>query len=187
MRTMSWLMCVAVAGLLTGCASVNSVKMQVDTGPITAHTFSFVARNPRSGVDLPVNEEKVHAMFQEAITGNLAAKGVNRVDAAGDIVVAYLIIVGDGTITTYLDRYFGFDSDAPELMDQVHDRSVKQRGRNVMVAGTLVIDILDAKASKLLKRRTVQSEILRDVSMETRVVRLQAVVDEALSDLKIVR
>jgi hypothetical protein len=158
--------------------------MTVDSGPITARTFSFVAIPPNTA-PLPANEQLVHTRIQEAITGNLSAKGVSRVDSHGDIVVAYLIIVGDGTITTYRDEYFGFDSDAPELMNEVHERSVKQGGRNYMIAGTLIIDILDAKTSKLLKRVSINSEILRDISMETRVERLQSAVNQALSDLKI--
>jgi len=135
---------------------------------------------------MPEKEQKAHAMIQEAIIGNLAAKGVSHVDAGGDVVLAYLIIVGDGAITTYRDEYFGFDSDAPELMDEIHDRSLKKDGRNYTVAGTLVIDVLDGKTSKLLRRTSIESEILRDISMETRVARLQAVVDKALGDLKIV-
>ncbi len=184
MRTAKWLVYVVVAGLLAGCASV---RMQVDTGPVAARTFSFVAMNPRSGTSLPVNEEKVHAAIQEAITGNLTSKGVRRVETGGDMVVAYLIIVSNGTSTTYLDRFFGQYSDAPELTDQIHERSVEPRSRNALAAGTLVIDILDATASKLRKRATVQSDILRDLSLEARVVRMQALVDQALSDLKIAR
>ena len=69
MRTARWLVYVVVAGLLAGCASV---KMRVDTGPVAARAFSFVAINPRSGTSLPVNEEKVHAAIQATLaTGNL--------------------------------------------------------------------------------------------------------------------
>ena len=184
MRTARWLMCLAAAGLVTGCATV---KMNVKSGPIAAQTFSFVTLDPRLTTPMPEKEQKVHGMVQEAIANNLAAKGVSRVDAGGDIIIAYLIIVGDGAITTYRDEYFGYDTDAPELMDAVHDRSLKKEGRNYTIAGTLVVDILDGKTSKLLKRSSVESEILRDVSMETRTARLQGVVDQALSDLKIDR
>lgn len=184
MRTANWLMCLVVAGLATGCVSV---KMNVKSGPIPAQTYSFVTLEPRLATPMPEKEQKVHGMVQEAIANNLAAKGVSRVEAGGDIIVAYLIIVGDGAITTYRDEYFGYDTDAPELMDAVHDRALKKEGRNYTIAGTLVIDILDGKTSKLLKRTSIESEILRNVSMDTRVARLQSIVDEALNDLKIVR
>jgi hypothetical protein len=184
MRTMRWLMCVVAVSWLAGCASV---EMKVDSGPIVARTFSFVPRGPGATDPLPENEQKVHALIQEAITANLAARGVSRVDAGGDVVVAYLVIIGDGTITTYRDEYFGFDSDAGELMSEVHARSLNQGGRNYRVAGTLVIDVLDSAATTLLKRSTIQSELLRTLAPDVRVARLQAAVDQALSDLRMVQ
>jgi hypothetical protein len=184
MQTVRWMMCVVVVALLAGCASV---KMKVDSGPIAARTFCFVPVGPRPATPLRANEEKAHILIQEAIINNLSARGLSHVAEGGDIVVAYLIIVGDGTITTCRDEYFGFESDASGLMDKVHARSLKQGGRNYTVAGTLVIDILNADTSKLLKRATIHSEILRDVAMEVRATRVQAAVDQALSDLKIIQ
>lgn len=183
MQKVKWLTCVALAGLLAGCASV---KMKVDSGPLSAQTFSFMAPGPRSEADVRPNEKKAHTLIQEALTTHLDAKGVRRVETGGDLIVAYLIIVGNGAITTCRDEYFGFDSDAPEMLNEFHERSVKQAGRNPMVAGTLVIDLLDGKTSRLLTRATVESEILRDVSEDVRAARVQAAVDLALSDLRIV-
>jgi hypothetical protein len=182
MKTAKWLTCVAIVGWLTGCASVD---MKVDSGPIPARTFSFVIPSPRSEANLRPNEIKVHELIQEALTANLGAKGVSRVEAGGEVVVAYLIVVGTGTVTTCRDEYFGFDSEATELLNEVHARSVKKSGRNYMVAGTLVIDLLDGKTSRLLKRATVESEVLRNLSDDVRAARIQSVVDQALSDLRI--
>lgn len=182
MRTMKWLACVAVAGGVAGCASV---KMNVDTGPIAARTFSFVRPSPRSEANLRPNEMKAHALIQEALAANLGERGVRRVEAGGDLVVAYLIVVGDGTVTTCRDEYFGLNSEATELLNKVHERSLDKGGRNYLVAGTLVIDLLDGKTSRLLKRATVESEILRDVSEEVRATRVREAVDRALSDLRI--
>lgn len=183
MQTVKWLTCVAVAAWLAGCASV---EMNVDSGPISGKTFSFVTPSPRALENVRPNEKKAHTLIQEALTAHLDSKGVRRVEAGGDIVVAYLVVVGNGTVTTCRDEYFGFDSEAAELLDEVHERSVKKSGRNYMVAGTLVIDFLDGKTSRLLKRVTVESEILRDASEDVRAERVRSVVNRALSDLRMV-
>ena len=86
-----WLSGTGVRGLL-GLAGACSPKVQtrVETGPIRARTFAFVARDrpaPRSPDDM----ERVHAAIQEAITTNLAGKGVTQVTSSPDVLVAYLV------------------------------------------------------------------------------------------------
>jgi hypothetical protein len=174
---------VAGAFALAGC---SSVKTHVDTGPIHARTFSFVNVGTRQVPSYAEKRKQAHAAVQEAITKNLAAKGVNHVPQSGDITVAYLIIAGNNATTTSLNEYFGYTSDATALMDKVHkSQAEKNNERSYFEAGTLVIDILDPSTSKLLKRATIQAQILRELPLDAREARLQGLVDQALSDLKI--
>jgi hypothetical protein len=111
---------------------------------------------------------------------------VRNVSQGGDITVAYLIIVGNNVETTSLNRYFGYNSDASELVDKIHsEQAVKGENRNYFEAGTLVIDLIDARTSKVLQRRSVQAPLLRNLPMEKRVERAQKFVDQALSDVQI--
>ena len=173
----------AAALAAAGC---SSVKTQVDTGPIPARTFSFINTGAR---ELPASADKrtqVHTMIQEAITRNLAAKGVSRVQSGGDITVAYLVIAGNNVTTTSLNGYFGYRNDESELVDKVHkEQAIKGENPNYFEAGTLVIDIISSQTSKLLKRASVQSSILRNVPPDVRRARLQSLVDQALGDLRI--
>jgi hypothetical protein len=100
--------------------------------------------------------------------------------------VAYLIIAGNNSTTTSLNEYFGYTDDAIAMTDKVHkSQAVKANDRGYFEAGTLVIDILDPRTSKVLKRATIQAQILRELPLDEREARLQKFVDEALSDLQI--
>jgi hypothetical protein len=174
----------AAAGL--GLAGCSSVATKVDTGPIHARTFAFMGTGPRQAPLYADRRSQIHTAIQDAITRDLTAKGLEKVDKQPDIVIAYLVIAGNNATTTSLDEYFGYSSDTAALVHKVHkDQAVHGDDRGYFEAGTLVIDVLDTKASTLLKRSTVQADILRHLPLEERQARLQGVVDKALSTLEI--
>jgi hypothetical protein len=185
MKTNPCSLIVAGALALAGC---SSVKTHVDTGPIHARTFSFINLGTREVPAYAEKRKQAHAAVQEAITKNLVAKGLSHIGQGGDITVAYLIIAGNNATTTSLNEYFGYTSDATALVDKVHkSQAEKSNERSYFEEGTLVIDILDSKTSNLLKRATVQAQILRELPLDARQARLQGLVDKALGDLRIVQ
>src|SRR5215471_3083391 len=101
--------CLFVVVALTAC---SSVKRSVDKGPITAHTFSFLDTGPRAVPSYAEDRKEAHAMVQQALIKNLAAKGIAHVASGGDVTVAYLIVVGNNVETTSLNSYFGYGDDA---------------------------------------------------------------------------
>jgi hypothetical protein len=166
-------------------SACSSVKTTVDRGPVTARTFSFLNTGPRPVPSYAEDRQQAHAAIQQAIIKNLAAKGVSQVASGGDITVAYIVIVGNNVSTTSLNSYFGYDSDATALVEQAHkEQTQKSDARNYFESGTLVIDILDPKTSQILQRRTIQAEVLRNLSQEQRVARVQAIVDQALANVR---
>ena len=182
-KTCAYSLITAAAFMLAAC---SSVKTRVDTGPVGARTFSFINTGSKAPPAYADARTQVYAMLKEAITKNLAAKGVSPVENGGDITVAFLVIAGNNATTTSLNAYFGYGPDASELVDKVHtEQAVKGEDRGYFETGTLVIDILDARSSKLLKRGSVQSPILRNLAPDVRQARLQGFVDQALHDLRI--
>ncbi len=181
MNLNSLLLLAAGAMALAGCSSTPT---QVDTGPIRARTFSFVNPGPKAAPAYADNREAVHAMIQDAITRNLAAKGITRTATGGDVTVGYLIIVGNNASTASINDYFGYGSDATGLHDKAQAAYTSSKNPNYFEAGTLVIDFVDPKTFKLLKRGSASRPILRNLPADARAARLQEVVDEILRDAR---
>ncbi len=179
---------IAAMGALFGLALVtacSSAKTHVDKGRITARSFSFLATS-RPMPDYAEANRQAHAMVQQAIALNLAVKGLGYMPAGGEVTVAYLIVAGNNTTTTSLNQYFGYTDDASDLVDSIHkEQTSSQQNRGYFEAGTLVIDFLDPQTSKLLQRRSIHAQILRNLPAETRATRIQSLVDQALVNVPI--
>src|SRR5476649_1739049 len=95
--------------LLTGLfiAGCSSTPTHVDNGALKAHTFNFI--NGGIALTPPATDKRdaVHQQIQAAIIKNLAAKGLNRTDTTGDVIVAYMIILGNNVSTEAITTYFG--------------------------------------------------------------------------------
>jgi hypothetical protein len=172
----------AVALMLTGCSSTPT---KVDSGPIHARTFSFVNRGQQPSPDFSDERQAVHEMIQSAITKDMAAHNVTRVASGGDVTIGYLVIIGNNATTEAINTYFGYGEGAGELHEIAHDAYTSSKNPNYFEAGTLVIDIIDTKTFKLLKRNYATRPIIRNITPEARAERIQEVVDEILKNLRV--
>jgi hypothetical protein len=107
------------------------------------------------------------------------------VASGGDVIVAYLVIIGNNASTEAISTYFGYGRDASGLHDKAQDAYAGSKNPNYFEAGTLLIDIIDAKTYKLLKRSYVTRPLLRNPTAEVQAFRFQEAVDEALWDVRI--
>ncbi len=175
---------VLAAGLamLTGCASDPG---KVSGGAIHARTFSFVNTGAKPAPDSTDQRAVIHPMIQSAITRNLAGKGITKTASGGDLTVGYLVIVGNNVATTTINDYFGLGEDPEALHLKAHDAYTGSGNPNRFEAGTLVIDLIDSKTFKLLKRNYATRPVLRNIAANTRQERIQEVVDEVLRDVRV--
>ena len=167
--------------LVAGCGTPT----KVDTGKIHAATYSFIAGGTKPVPDFADSREQIHAMIQDSISRNLAVKGLSKVGAGGDVIVAYLVIVGNNASTERIDTYFGHARGADALHDKAQDAYTSSKNPNYFEAGTLLVDIIDAKTYKLLKRSFVVRPLLRNPAAEVRAERIQEAVDTVLKDVRI--
>jgi hypothetical protein len=174
-----------IAAVVLALAGCSSTPAKVDSGPIRARTFSFVARSGKPAPAYADNRLTIHPMIQGAIMKNLADRSVKQVPSGGDVTVAYLVIAGNNASTTSINDYFGYGADAAALHDKAHTAYTGSKNPNYFEAGTLVIDIIDSKSFKLLKRGYATRSLLRNVPDDVRSERIQEVVDEILRDLRI--
>src|SRR5690349_247971 len=176
--------CLLAACLLAFVPACSpKVQTRLDTGPIQARTFAFVARDT-AAPSTPDDMDRVHAAIQEAITNNLAAKGVTRVTSSPDVLVAYLVVIGDQNNTRVIDTYFGRGRPSGDLLNKAFEAYGKRDTAN-LEAGTLLIDVLSGRNAALLWRSHATRTILQNPSPELRAANIQSVVDEALRGLKI--
>jgi hypothetical protein len=171
------------AVLMTGCRTPT----HVDKGPIHAATYNFIAKTPSMAPEYADRREQIHVMIQDAITRNLASKGLSKVPSGGDVVVAYLIIIGNNASTEAISTYFGYGRDASALHDKAQDAYTSSKNPNYFQAGTLLIDIIDAKTYKLLKRSYVTRPLLSNPTAEVQAERVQEAVNAVLSNVRIGR
>jgi len=184
-NTLIILACLAVAGsalLLGGCASTPT---HVDTGTIKAKTFSFVNGGEPPAADFADNRREAHIMIQQALTDDLNTKGLTKVPTGGDVIVAYLVILGNNVGTESINTYFGYGRDAAALQDKAHKAYTSNKSPNYFQAGTLVVDIIDAKSFKLLRRNYVTRPVLQNPAAEVRETNIREAVNAVLKDLKV--
>ena len=181
MKLNSLLVLAAGALALAGCSSTPT---KVDTGTIHARTFNFVNRGDRPNPAFTDNRQPVHTMIQDAITKNLAARGVTKTATGGDVTVGYLVIVGNGAATESINDYFGYGEDAEALHSKAHEVYTGSKNPNYFEAGTLLIDVIDSRSFKLLKRGYASRQLLKNISDDARAARIQEVVDEILRDVR---
>jgi hypothetical protein len=168
--------------LAAGC---SSTPIRVNSGDVPASTFSFVTGRPMPP-DYAEKRNQIHRLIQTAITTNLTAKGLSRAPVGGDVFLAYLVILGDNVSTTDVNDYFGYGRDSDALLDKAHEKfAIESKNPNHFVAGTLVIDVIDAKTYKLLYRNYAVRQVLRNVPDDVRAGRIQEAVDAVLRDMQI--
>lgn len=111
----------------------------------------------------------------------MSRRGVSHVPQGGDVTVAYLIIAGNNVATAAINEYFGYGRDVSALQDKAQKEYTDNKNPNYFEAGTLVIDIVDSKSWKLLKRGHATRTILPGATPEQQVARVAEVVEEILA------
>jgi hypothetical protein len=84
-----------------------------------------------------------------------------------------------------INDYFGYRDDAQALHEKAFDAYTGSKVPNYFEAGTLVIDFIDPKTFKVLKRNFATQPVLRNLAEDARAERIQAIVDKILADLRV--
>jgi hypothetical protein len=183
MNLRTFLSAVASILVLAGCSSTPG---KVDNGPIQAKTFSFVQPPPAPYPGYVDQRAAGHALIQSAIEKNLSGRGLSKLPPGqGDVTVAYLVVIGDNSSTAMVDTYFGQGRDTSEIHTKAQAAYDSAQTSNYFQAGTLLIDVIDAKSNALLKRGYATRPSLRQVPENDRGGVVQGAVDEILRDLKL--
>jgi len=172
-----------LAGLaIAGCSSTPT---HVDKGALPAHTFNFI--NGGIALTPPATDRReiAHQQIQSAIIKDLAANGLTRTNGTGEVIVAYLIILGNNVSTEAVSTYFGSGRDVGALHDKAQAAYTSSPNPNHFAAGTLLIDVIDGKTYELLYRDFVVRPLMGQATVEERALVIQEAVDEALKKVRV--
>lgn len=175
---------ICLLALLPACSP--KVQTRVDIGPIRAQTFAFVARD-RPAPASPDDVDHVLAAIQEAITTTLTGKALRRVESSPDVIIAYLVVVGDRTSTRVVETYFGRGRLYGDLLNEAFKAYTSADNPTNLESGTLLIDVLDGRTAALLWRNYVTRAVLQNPSPELRATHVQGAVDDVLQGLQFTR
>ena len=183
MKTQMLLLTALAALVFAGCSSTPAKVNET----IKATTFNFVNGGVPKNADFTDNRDAMHKTIQDAITRNLSGQGLSRAAGVGDVTVAYLVILGNNATIQSVEEYFGYGPETAALRDKAHDAYSASKKPNRFEAGTLLIDIVDSRTFKVLRRNYVVRPLLRNVTAEVRAARIQEAVDEALAGVQVAR
>src|SRR5262245_45876772 len=158
MKLQAFLILAVGALVLAACSSIPT---KVEHGTIHARTFSFVDPGAKPHPYFSDNRQIVHTMIQDAIAKNLAGRGLSKAAAGGEITVAYLVIIENNVSPTSIRDYYGYNSDVTVPLDEARSGYAGSKNGDYFEAGTLVIDIIDSKSFKLLKRGYATRQLFR--------------------------
>ena len=74
---------------------------------------------------------------------------------------------------------------AEELHEKAQEAYTSSKNPNYFEAGTLLIDIIDTKTGKLLKRNYATRQIIQNITPEARAERIQEVTDAIFQPLQV--
>lgn len=176
-KTLSYLASAALAITCLSCSSVDLPK-----GSSRGYTSARLVRaNPNRTEEFADKDVKLNRMIQKSLGQEFRNHGLRVDPNNGELIVAYLILIQDNSSTLALDDYFGYNSDFDAIVDRAQIKGVVENKRpDVFQAGTVVIDVMDAKTNKLVFRNYATRDIYKNISDSTRQQRVHEAVAAAL-------
>jgi hypothetical protein len=172
---------IALFTLLALCFAGCATKVPMPKGSSKGYsTVRFITPNKPLGPDnLPVFIQG-NAMIKKSIAAQMEANGLKVVEDRADLIVAHLIIMQDNTSTSYSNQYFG-RQDFSDLVTLAHKEGMKQQYAEYVQKRALVIDIIDARTSKLVYRNYAVGGSLANATEQERQARIDGAVAETLA------
>lgn len=174
-------MLVGVAGVLASC---SSSKVAMPKGSSKGfHSVRLVRTTPSTDTrNFDADRKKVNDVIQKAMAAEFTAKGIAVNDGQADLIAAYLIVLQNNAATTTINDYFGSGRNADAIAMAAHEAWVNKGNRvDSFEAGTLVVDLIDAKTNKLVYRNYSRRDIHDNLPESQRRQRVNQMVAEALA------
>lgn len=177
-RARSVLPCVALLAL-AACAG-SDVRVSWDRDESFAfpayRTWSWLERPVPESIDPRLYAPELDARVRREVERALAARGYERVDAGGDFGVRYHVAVEEMVDVQTINEYYGYGAGlgaSPSGGTTTYTRTWEQ--------GTLILDVVDRDAARLVWRGSAQAEIHPGADSAHRDERVRRAVEGILS------
>ena len=164
-------------GILIGCSTISMPK-GTSKGYSSAR-FVRVKESPMRGVS---NNKALNQKLKQVIAAEMRRNGIDVAASGGDLVIAFMLMKQNNASTASINHYYGYSDDSEKISEKVHKKIAKDGGRELFERGAIIIDLIDAKSSKLIYRNYAVRDVLGKVSAQERNKRIQSAVTEALAD-----
>lgn len=142
----------------------------------------IVKRAPDSAPIKSSRERAVHNLIHKNIQSQFTSRGLGFNTPDSDLVVAYMVIYQDSSITTSFDEYFGYHRNSEEILNEAHERGVVDGKRpDYFERAGLLVDVIDSKTNKLVFRNISVGDLVHGPSDVQRPEVVRAAVNEALA------
>ncbi|MFC7335719.1 DUF4136 domain-containing protein [Haloferula chungangensis] len=170
----------ALAFAVISCSSVDMPK-----GSSKGYTSARLVRPekpPTYDKDIP-NQASANRMIQKSLAANFRANNFQVGEGSSDLIVGYLVLVQNNYSTLALDDYFGYGRDSDAIVDKAQSIGVVKSTRpDAFEAGTIVVDVIDAKTNELVYRGHATRDIFKNTSDASRQANINSAITEALQD-----
>ncbi|MGB0258906.1 MAG: DUF4136 domain-containing protein [Coraliomargarita sp.] len=165
-----------LAAAFIGCKSVDTPK-----GTSAGYSsFRLYRELPSNSAHFANKDDQAHAVIQKEIVSSLKQGGLKETGDDAELIVAYLVLIQDNAASTAIDNYYV--NSGSEILSYAHEQvAVKGNYSRDFKAGTLIIDVIDAKERKLIYRNYASKQIAEELEGAAREARIKSVVDEAIA------
>lgn len=168
--------------LALGIASCGG-KVDMPRGNSRGHTSARLVDAGSDATFSDATERKVHGMIQRSIGQQFTANGMSWGRQDAGLVVAYMVIYQESSMTASYDDFFGHGREGMEIAQRAHQVGVIDNKRpDDFKRGAIVVDVIDAKTNKLIYRNFAEGDVVRGVSDDRRSDRIEAAITQALAD-----
>ena len=167
------------AASLFGCATMAVTSDHDPNANFTGlKTYTWLPKPEGDGADPQHGNPLMDAYIRKSIENALAAKGYTPVSGTADFQIGYHASRADKQSVQAVNTYYGYGRGwyGPGMMaPRVATTQVYE-----YVEGTLIIDIVDPAARKLIWRGSAQAELNRNPSTEEKQHNVDAAVEKIL-------
>ncbi len=176
-------LCISIVGICALGMSACSNSINMPKGNSRGYDSARIVKRAPDSIPIQTSREvDVHNLIHKNIQHQFTSHGLSFNSLNSDLLVAYMVIYQDSSITTAYDDYFGYHRNGDEILNIAHEKGVVDGKRpEYFERAGLLVDVIDSKTNKLIYRNISVGDLVNGPSDVRRPELVRAAVNEALA------